>query len=276
MKKKVLFFIIVFALLATLFNITVVADEANTSLEDTVSDCQILATMDVQYAESELKNYLEDSGVSTDPGDELVAVSIDDGTEDGLTVLQVVQDEGDERVVCSLYNLDSNGDQIDAPIEVAPPGARYVSSISWVPNNAWGNGAITITVYARYEVNSIGTDDPLINRYFIDPKGIDVVYSYRNSTNRPHVDSIIAEMSLEGIRCNSRYVPVEYDYAATICTVSVNSPYANTYYYGTGSLPAGVIVEYQNNSAQCHLYVILRASVGGQEDGATRTVIPVL
>lgn len=271
--KKLLSLIVTLTMVIGVFCVPASAEEA--SISSDVPTYEVLATMDAQLAEPELREYLAENGIEVHAGHILTAVSVDSGNQDEVLALQIGKKQNDSYTIHSLIELDESGKEVNAPISVVPPTSRSISSITWNPNDLWGTGAITMDVSVNYYWDVIETDNPLLPRAFLYPTKVTFSYKYRNASNKPKVDYMTAQVDLDRIKCDSRYTRIDYDYSVTICSRTVNNPTENQACQASGSVPTGIHVEIQDGYHNSSMYVILRASVNGKEDGATRPMIPV-
>lgn len=271
MKKKVLSLTIVFALLTGLINIAAVADENPPTQVTGTPNCQVLATMDARYAEQELTDYLFDNGIYVQPGDEIVAVSIEDGTKDGLMGLQVNREEGAYCVSDSLIIMNDEGEQIDAPIAVSSPLSRSSTNITWVPNSITGGGPITVNVTAYYSLEVIGNFPN--ERYFVDPAG----FTYRYTKNRNcDVEILNMAMDFSGRQCNSNYEVICDPYEVRLGTKNVANPVEGTSYTCTVSYSNLFKLEYLQGTggvAASQLYIVMDTIIDDNWDNTTRPLI---
>lgn len=144
--KKLLSLIVTLIMLGCIFCVPASAEEAPISSD--APTYEVLATMDAQFAEPELREYLAENGIEVHAGHEIVALSVENETGDDLMGLQVIRQEGNQNQykTNTLISLNENGNEIDAPIAVTPSLSRASTNISWVPNSITGGGPITINV----------------------------------------------------------------------------------------------------------------------------------
>lgn len=165
--KKLLSLIVTLTMVIGVFCVPASAEEA--SISSDVPTYEVLATMDAQFAEPELREYLAENGIEVHAGHILTAVSVDSGNQDEVLALQIGQKQNDSYTIHSLIELDESGKEVNAPISVVPPTSRSISSITWNPNDSWGTGAITMDVSVNYYWDVIETDNPLLLRAFLYP-----------------------------------------------------------------------------------------------------------
>lgn len=87
--KKLLSLIVTLTMVIGVFCVPASAEEA--SISSDVPTYEVLATMDAQFAETELREYLAENGIEVHAGHILTAVSVDSGNQDEVLALQIGQ-----------------------------------------------------------------------------------------------------------------------------------------------------------------------------------------
>ena len=267
--KKLLSLIVTLIMVGCIFCVPASSEEAPISSD--APTYEVLATMDAQFAEPELREYLAENGIEVHAGHEIVALSVENETGDGLMGLQVIRQEGNQNQykTNTLISLNENGNEIDAPIAVTPSLSRASTNISWVPNSITGGGPITINVTANYYIDVIGNFPS--ERYFVDPVSFTFSYRYNNSSAK--VESINMGMDFCGKRCNSNYVVINDTWEERVASYYSVNPIANRSYTAYATNSSSYKLEYIQGSYDSQLYIVMETTVNNNWDNTTRPLI---
>ena len=231
---------------------------------------EVLATTQVAKIQPELLNYIENQGIDIHPEDELKAVAIEeDGSDDELVLLQVLQHSGNSYTTHTFYSFDADGKKVNAPITVSKQSTRasYFEDFQWT--HGW-TGAITIVGSALYDMEPMILPNGLTRTYMY-PRGLSFVYNY--TSGYVPVSNIKMNFGIFGPRYNANDIFIEYDYRNwNVVVINKTNPVAGWNYSATGGLPSSVKVS--NESDASGMYVAIEATVNGTYDDTRWTVYP--